>query len=97
MVVQVLQFLVNLAIAATTEECNPKVLPHMAMSSHRILIHHPTVGAEGNLLSLVSVVGDGGPVQTLRLVEFVDHIFLFILEFHLGKHHSNERAGFIPV
>ena len=68
MVVQVLWFLVHLDVAATTEECYPKALPHVAMSSHRILIHYPTVGAEGNLLSLVSVVSDGGLVQTLRLV-----------------------------
>ena len=76
---------VNLAIAAPTEEGYPKVLPHMAESSGRVLIHYPTVGAEGDLLPLVGVIRDGDPVQTLRLVEFVDHILPFILEVHLGS------------
>ena len=73
-VVQEQWFLVNLAITASTEECYPKVLPCMAESSGRVLVHYPTVGAEGDLLPLVGVIRDGDPVQTLGLVEFVDHI-----------------------
>ena len=57
-VVQELRLLVSLAIAASTEECYPKVLPRMAVSSGRILIHYPTVGAEGDLLPLVGIIGD---------------------------------------
>ena len=55
-VVQELWFLVNLAITASTEECYPKVLPRMAESSGCVLIHYPTVGAEGDLLPLVGVI-----------------------------------------
>ena len=54
-VVQELWLLVDLSIAASTEECYPKVLPRMAVSSGRILIHYPTVGA-GDLLPLVGVI-----------------------------------------
>ena len=57
--------LVNLAITASTEEFHPKVLPHKGVSSRCVLIHYPTVGAEGNLLSLIRVIGDRDPVQTL--------------------------------
>ena len=57
-VVQELRLLVSLAIAASTEEGYPKVLPRMAMSSGHILIHYPTVGAEGDLLPLVGIMGD---------------------------------------
>ena len=58
MIVQELWLLVSLAIAASTEECYPKVLPRMTVSSGRILIHYPTVGAEGDLLPLVGIIGD---------------------------------------
>ena len=57
--------LVNLAVTASTEECHPKVLPRMGVSSCCVLIHYPTVGAEGDLLSLIGVIGDRDPVQTL--------------------------------
>ena len=57
-VVQELQVFVSLAIAASTEECYPKVLPRMAMSSGCIVVHYPTVGAEGDLLPLVGIIGD---------------------------------------
>ena len=56
MVVQELWLLVSLAIAASTEECYPKVLACMAVSSGRILVHYPTVGAEGDLLPLVGII-----------------------------------------
>ena len=57
-VVQELLLLVSLAIAASTEECYPKVLPRMAVSSGRILIHYPAVGAEDDLLPMVGIIGD---------------------------------------
>ena len=67
----------------------------MAVSSGRILVHYPTVGAEGDLLPLVGIIGDRDLVQTLRFVEFVDHISLFILEVHLQENHCNKRTGLI--
>ena len=96
-VVQELQLLVSLAIAASTEECYPKVLPDMAVSSGRILVHYPTVGAEGDLLPLVGIIGDRDLVQTLGLVEFVDHIFSLVLEVHLWEYHCNQRTSLILV
>ena len=57
-IIQVLWFLVKLDIAASTEECYPKVFPCMAVSGGSILIHYSTVGAEGDLLPLVGVIGD---------------------------------------
>ena len=96
-VVQELRLLVSLAIAAYTEECYPKVLPRMAVSSGLILGHNPTVGAEGNLLPLVGILGDRDPVQTHGLVEFVDDIFSLILEVHLRENHCNKRTGLILV
>ena len=67
------------------------------MSGGRILVHYPTVGAEGDLLPLVGIIGDRDLVQTLGLVEFVDHIFSLILEIHLGEYHRNQGTGLIPV
>ena len=96
-VVQELWLLVSLTIAASTEECYPKVLPRMAMSGGCILICYPTVGAEGDLLPLVGIIGDRDPVQTLGLVEFVDHIFSLILEVHLREYHCNQRTSLISV
>ena len=82
-VVHELGLLVDLTIAASTEECYPEVFPRVAMSSSHFLIHNPTVGAEGYLLLLVGIIKDGDPFQTLRLVEFVDNILMFVLEVHL--------------
>ena len=73
---------------ASTEECHPKVLSCMGMSSCSVLIHYPTVGAEGDLLSLIRVIGDRDLVQTLWFVELVDHVFSIILKFHLRENNS---------
>ena len=43
---EVLWCLVQFAIAASTEECDPEVLPCMTISSGRILVHYPAVQAE---------------------------------------------------
>ena len=96
-VIQELWFLVNLAITASTEECYPKVLPHMAESSGRVLFHYPTVRAEGDLLPLVGVIRDGDPIQALRLVEFVDHILQLILKVQLREYHCDQRTSLILV
>ena len=96
-VVQELWLLVSLAIAASTEECYPKVLPHMSVSGGCILVHYPAVGAEGDLLPLVGIIGDRDPVQTFGLVEFVDHILSLILEVHLGEYHCNQRTSLVLV
>ena len=61
-VIQELEFLVDLAVTASTEECYSEVLPCMAESSGCVLVHYPTVGAEGDLLPLVGVLQDGDPI-----------------------------------
>ena len=43
MVEEMLWHLVKLAIAATTEEGYPQMLPRMTISGGRVLIHHATV------------------------------------------------------
>ena len=96
-VIQELWFLVNLAVTASTEECYSEVLPRMAESSGCVLIHYPTVGAEGDLLPLVGVIRDGDPIQALGLVEFVDHILPLLLKVHLREDHCDNRTSLILV
>ena len=88
---------IYLAVTASTEECYSKVLPHMAESTGCVLVHYPTVGAEGDLLPLVGVIQDGDPIQALRLVEFVDHILPFVLKVHLREDHCYKRTSLILV
>ena len=96
-VIQELWFLVNLAITISTEECYSEVLSCMAENSGCVLVHYPTVGAECDLLPLVGVIQDGDPIQTLGLVEFVDHILLLILKVHLREDHCDKRTSLILV
>ena len=58
MVEEILWCLVKLAIAATTEEGYPQMLPRMTIGGGRVLIHHTTVWAERYLLLLVVVIID---------------------------------------
>ena len=80
MVEEMLRHLIELAVAATTEEGYPQMLPHMTISSGRILIHYTTIQAECYLLSLVVIIIDRHPGQALGLVELVNHILPFILK-----------------
>ena len=77
---EMLRHLVNLAIAATTEEGYPQMVPRMTISGGRVFVHHATIWAECYLLSLVFVIIDGHPGQALGLVELVNHILPFILK-----------------
>ena len=84
--------LVKLAIAATTEEGYPQMLPRMTVGSGRVLIHHATIWAEYYLLSLVVVIIDRHPGQALCLVEAVNHILPFILKWHIGRYDGYQWA-----
>ena len=75
-----LRHLVKLAVAATTEEGYPQMLPLMTISDGRVFVHHTTIQAECYLLSLVFIIIDGHPGQALGLVELVNHILPFILK-----------------
>ena len=92
MVEEMLQCLVELAVAAATEEGYPQMLPHMTIGCGRVLIHHATIWAECYLLSLVVVIIDGHPGQALCLVELVNHILPFILKWHIGSYDGYQWA-----
>ena len=53
------------------------MLPRMAISGGRVLIHYPTVGAESELLPLGVPIIDSDPRQAIGLVELTDHILAF--------------------
>ena len=84
--------LVKLAVAATTEEGHPQMLPHMTIGGGRVLVHHATVWAERYLLSLVVIIIDGHLGQALCLVELVNHILPFILEQHIERYDGYQWA-----
>ena len=92
MVEEMLQCLVKLAVAAATEEGYPQILPRMTIGSGRALVHHATVWAECYLLSLVVVIIDGHPGQALCLVELVNHVLPFALEWHIGRYDGYQWA-----
>ena len=64
------------------------MLPCMTVGSGSILIHYPTIGAEGDLLSRMSVQGDRYSVQTLSFVNLCNNEFLVEIEVYLGEDNS---------
>ena len=92
MVEEMLWHLVKLAVAPTTEEGYPQMLPRMTIGGGRVLIHHATIWAECYLLSLVVVIIDRHPGQALCLVEPVNHILPFILKWHIGRYDGYQWA-----
>ena len=97
MVEEMLQCLVELAVAATTEEGYPQMLPSMTIGGGRVLVHHATIWAECYLLSLVVVIIDGHLGQAFCLVELVNHILLFILKWHIWGYDSYQWAVSLSV
>ena len=97
MVEEMLRCLVELAIAGTTEEGYPQMLPHMTIGCGRVLIHHTTICAERYLLSLVVVIIDGHSGQAFRLVELVNHILLLILKWHIWGYDGYQGAISLSV
>ena len=94
---EMLRRLVELAVAATTEEGYPQMLPHMTIDCGRVLIHHVTIWAECYLLSLVVVIIDGHPGQAFHLVEPVNHILPFILKWHIWGYDGYQCAISLSV
>ena len=92
-----LRRLVELAIAATTEEGYPQVLPHMTIGCGRVLVHHTTIWAERYLLLLVVVIIDGHPDQAFRFVEPVNRVLSLILKWHIWGYDSYQRAVSLSV
>ena len=87
-----LRCLVELAVAATTEESYPQMLPCMTIGCGRVLVHHARLLAECYLLSLVFIILDGHPGQAFHLVEPMNHILLFILKWHIWGYNSYQWA-----
>ena len=87
-----LQHLVELAVTATTEEGYPQMLPRMTIGCGRVLVHHATIWAECYLLSLVVIIIDGHPSQAFCLVEPVNHVLPFILEWHIWRYDGYQWA-----
>ena len=92
MVEEMLWHLVELAIAATTEEGYPQMLPRMTIGCGRVLVHHATIWAKCYLLSLVVIIIDGHPGQAFRLVKLVNHILPFILKRHIWRYDGYQWA-----
>ena len=97
MVEEMLWHLIELAVAATTEEGYPQMLPHMTIGCGRVLVHHATIWAESYLLLLVVVIIDGHPGQAVRLVELVNHILPLILEWHIWGYDGYQWAISLSV
>ena len=89
---EVLRCLIEFAIATSTEEGYPYMLPPMAVGSGGILIHYTTVGEECHLFPLVVIEIDRHPRQAFRLVEPVNYILPRILEWHIRGYDSYQRA-----
>ena len=73
------------------------MLPRVTVGSRGVLLHDPTVRAESNLLSRMSVQGDRYLVQTLGFVDLGNNEFLVEVELYLGEDNSYQRAGFLFV
>ena len=87
-----LRCLVELAVAAATEEGYPQMLPHMTIGCGRVLVHHATIWAERYLLLLVVIIIEGHLGQALCLVELVNHIIPFILKQHVWRYDGYQWA-----
>ena len=97
MVKEMLWHLVELGVAASTEEGYPQMLPHMTIGCGRVLVHHTTIWAECYLLSLVVIKIDGHPGQAFHLVEPVNHILPLILKWHISGYDSYQWAISLSV
>ena len=97
MVEEMLRCLVELAVAATTEEGYPQMLPRMTIGCGKVLVHHTTIWAERYLLSLVVVIIDGHPGQAFHLVQQVNHILLLVLKWHIWGYDGYQGAISLSV
>ena len=83
-----LRSLVDLAVTTSAEVCQPEMLPRVTVDGRGVLIHDPTVRAESNLLSRMSVQGDRYSVQTLGFVDLGNNEFLVEVELYLREDNS---------
>ena len=67
----------------------------MTIGGVRVLIHNSTIWTESYLLLLVVTIVHGHMGQALCLVELMDHILPFILEWHARGYDSYQGA--IPL
>ena len=71
---EVLWHLEQFGITASTEECDPEVLPHVTIGGGGVFVHHPTVWAECYLLLQIFAIIDGHPRQAILLMKLVNHV-----------------------
>ena len=71
---EVLGCLVQFGITASTEECDPEVLPCVTIGGGGVFVHYPTVRAERYLLLQIFAIINGHPRQAILLVKLVNHI-----------------------
>ena len=71
---EVLWRLVQFGITASTEECDPEVLPRMTIGGGGVFIHYPSVWAERYLLLQIFAIIEGHPRQAVLLVKLMNHI-----------------------
>ena len=77
---EVLWHLVQFGITASTEECDPEVLPCMTIGGGGVFVHYPTVWAERYMLLQIFAIIDGHPRQAILLVKLVNHVLLVRLK-----------------
>ena len=68
------------------------MLPRMAISGGRILVHYTTIRTEYYLLLLVLTIIDGHTGQALGFMELVNHILSFILKRHIRRYDGYQWA-----
>ena len=73
---EVLWGLIQFGITASTEECDPEVLPCVTICGGGVFVHYPTVWAERYLLSQIFAIIKGHPRQAILLMKLVNHILL---------------------
>ena len=86
--IQGLRSLVDLDVTTSAEVRQPEMLPHMTVGGRGVPIHNPTVRAESDLLSWMSVQGDRYLVQTLSFVDLGNNEFLVEVKLYLREDNS---------
>ena len=71
---EVLWCIVQFGVTASTEECDPEVLPCVTISGGSVFVCYPTVRAECCLLSQIFTIINGHPRQAILLMKLVNHI-----------------------
>ena len=69
---EVLWHLVQFGITASTEECDPEVLPCVTIGGGGVFVHYPH--STGRTLSQIFAIINGHPRQAILLMKLVSHV-----------------------